>query len=195
MLRNRLLFIYQFGISLIFGFDSTYREGIILGVISSILAALFTLFNENFVKKHTSLLKITTFQMIGGTLGLSVIILLSMSFSDFQFIIPTGMNFNYLLILALLCTVVMYILLNRALREISSFTIKLNFNLEPIYGIILAFIIFDESENFNVPFIKNALGYNPKLKLWASQWSPPTWMKYNKHYAAISVLGDSDIQS
>jgi glucosylceramidase len=34
-----------------------------------------------------------------------------------------------------------------------------------------------------VPFIKNALKYQPALKLWASAWSPPTWMKYNKHYA------------
>lgn len=35
-----------------------------------------------------------------------------------------------------------------------------------------------------VPFIRNALKYQPKLKLWASPWSPPTWMKYNGHYAA-----------
>jgi glucosylceramidase len=34
-----------------------------------------------------------------------------------------------------------------------------------------------------VPFIKSALKYQPELKLWASAWSPPTWMKYNKHYA------------
>ena len=37
-----------------------------------------------------------------------------------------------------------------------------------------------------VPFIKSALTYNPKLKLWASPWSPPTWMKYNKHYAGAA---------
>ena len=35
-----------------------------------------------------------------------------------------------------------------------------------------------------VPFIKGALQYQPDLKLWASPWSPPTWMKTNKHYAA-----------
>jgi glucosylceramidase len=34
-----------------------------------------------------------------------------------------------------------------------------------------------------IPFIKNALKHQPELKLWASPWSPPTWMKYNKHYA------------
>jgi glucosylceramidase len=46
-----------------------------------------------------------------------------------------------------------------------------------------------------IPFIKNALQYNPKLALWASPWSPPSWMKYNKHYASKSLLGDSDLQS
>ncbi|MBC6989549.1 glycoside hydrolase family 30 protein [Hymenobacter sp. BT491] len=38
-----------------------------------------------------------------------------------------------------------------------------------------------------IPFIKSAQQYNPKLKVWASPWSPPTWMKYNKHYAAAEV--------
>jgi glucosylceramidase len=46
-----------------------------------------------------------------------------------------------------------------------------------------------------VPFIKNAQKYNQSLKLWASPWSPPTWMKYNKHYAARSVLGNMNFKS
>ncbi len=44
------------------------------------------------------------------------------------------------------------------------------------------FSIKNDTETL-VPFIKNALTYNPHLKLWASPWSPPTWMKCNKHYA------------
>jgi glucosylceramidase len=46
-----------------------------------------------------------------------------------------------------------------------------------------------------IPFIKNAQKYNPNLSLWASPWSPPSWMKYNKHYAARSVLGTSTFKS
>lgn len=38
-----------------------------------------------------------------------------------------------------------------------------------------------------IPYIKNALKYNPGLKLWASPWSPPSWMKYNKHNALKSL--------
>jgi glucosylceramidase len=46
-----------------------------------------------------------------------------------------------------------------------------------------------------VPFIKNAQKYNPALQFWASPWSPPAWMKYNKHYAAKSVLGNVNFKS
>lgn len=44
-----------------------------------------------------------------------------------------------------------------------------------------------------VPFIKSAQRYNPKLKIWASPWSPPTWMKYNKHYAMAMQGGDKSV--
>ena len=46
-----------------------------------------------------------------------------------------------------------------------------------------------------IPFIRNAQKYNPSLRLWASPWSPPTWMKYNHHYAAKSILGDRNFKS
>lgn len=46
-----------------------------------------------------------------------------------------------------------------------------------------------------VPFIKNAKKYNPDLKVWASPWSPPQWMKYNKHYAAKSAQGLNGINN
>ena len=42
-------------------------------------------------------------------------------------------------------------------------------------------------EKYLIPFIKNAQKYNPKLSLWASPWSPPIWMKYNKHYASKPI--------
>jgi glucosylceramidase len=34
-----------------------------------------------------------------------------------------------------------------------------------------------------IPFIRSAKQYNPDIKIWGSPWSPPTWMKWNKHYA------------
>jgi glucosylceramidase len=46
-----------------------------------------------------------------------------------------------------------------------------------------------------VPFIKNAIKYNPSIYIWASPWSPPSWMKYNKHYASKSLLGNTNFKS
>jgi glucosylceramidase len=42
-----------------------------------------------------------------------------------------------------------------------------------------------------IPFIKNAQKYYPDIKIWASPWSPPSWMKYNKHYASRSSVGQT----
>ncbi|MDE3144226.1 MAG: beta-glycosidase [Bacteroidota bacterium] len=57
------------------------------------------------------------------------------------------------------------------------------------------FSIANDKETL-IPFIKNAQKYNPDLKLWASPWSPPSWMKYNKHYALKSLQkGITNIKS
>ncbi len=56
------------------------------------------------------------------------------------------------------------------------------------------FSIVNDMETL-IPFINAARRYNPALRLWASPWSPPSWMKYNHHYAAKSVLGNSNFQS
>lgn len=45
----------------------------------------------------------------------------------------------------------------------------------------------DHDRNTLIPFIKNAQQYIPSLRVWASPWSPPSWMKHNKHYAAVST--------
>lgn len=44
----------------------------------------------------------------------------------------------------------------------------------------------DNDKRTLIPFIKSAQSYNPDVKIWASPWSPPSWMKYNKHYASTS---------
>ncbi|MCH4552914.1 DMT family transporter [Aestuariibaculum lutulentum] len=139
------------GIALIFGFDSSYRLGIALGVISSIFISVFTIFNERFIHRHDTL-KVTTFQMVGGFIGLGCIILLFTQVTDFVFQFPNTSDLGYLLILSLFCTVLLCLLLNNALRHISSFTVNLSFNLEPIYTIILSAIIFNEAADFTLSF-------------------------------------------
>lgn len=139
------------GIALIFHFDSSYQLGIILGVLSSTFAALYTIFNERLVTIYDSKL-INYYQMIGGTLGLGLFMPLYLWFFPVQSILPSLKDIFYLIILASFCTVGLYVLFAESLKKISAFTVNLTFNLEPVYAIIMAFLFFNESKQVNIFF-------------------------------------------
>lgn len=139
------------GISLIFGFDSSFRTGIILGVISSCFSALYTIFNERLVKHYDSI-QINFYQMLSGTIGLGALLPLYLHFFPVRVLIPGPRDTIYLIFLALVCTVGLYIMFAESLKRIPAFTVNMSFNLEPVYSIILAFIIFGESKQLNIGF-------------------------------------------
>lgn len=139
------------GIGLIFSFDVQYRFGIFLGVISSFMIAVFTIINEKLTKQF-EVIQLTTFQMIGGTIGLGLLLPFILRWYPTDYMIPTMSDFLYLLILSGICTILMYILINIALRSISAFTINLSFNLEPIYSIVIAVLFFQEYKELNFGF-------------------------------------------
>lgn len=139
------------GINLIFHFDVTYQLGIALGVISSALSALYTIYNERLVKKYDTKL-INYYQMLGGTIGLGVLLPVYLYYFPATHFIPGARDAFYLFLLALFCTVGLYILFAEALKKIPAFTINLTFNLEPVYSIIIAFIFFNESKEVNASF-------------------------------------------
>ncbi|MCV9928583.1 DMT family transporter [Flavobacterium sp. LS1R49] len=139
------------GIALIFHFDSSYQLGIMLGVISSALAALYTIYNEKLVKSYDSRL-VNYYQMIGGTIGLGILLPFYLHFFPVHSIIPSLKDTYYLILLASFCTVGLYVLFAESLKHIAAFTVNLSFNLEPVYAIILAFIFFNESKELNLSF-------------------------------------------
>ncbi len=139
------------GIGLIFSFDVQYRFGIFLGVISSLLIAIFTIINEKMTKRF-EVIQLTTFQMVGGAIGVGLILPLILRWYPTEYMIPTSTDFIYLLILSGGCTILMYILLNIALKSISAFTVNLSFNLEPIYSIVIAVLFFQEYKELNFGF-------------------------------------------
>jgi len=140
-----------FGIVLIFHFDSSYQLGIGLGVISSAFAALYTIYNEKLVKIYDSRL-INYYQMLGGTIGLGALLPVYLHFFPVKTLFPNLEDTGYLIVLALFCTVGLYILFAESLKRISAFTVNLSFNLEPVYSIILAFIFFNEGKELNLSF-------------------------------------------
>ena len=139
------------GISLIFHFDASYQLGITLGVISSAFAALYTIYNERLVKIYDSTI-INYYQMTGSTIGISMVLPLYLYFFPVDTILPGTKDLIYLLCLSLFCTAGLYILFAEALKRIPAFTVNLSFNLEPIYSIALAFILFNESKELNFSF-------------------------------------------
>lgn len=139
------------GISLIFHFDVSFQVGIILGVISSAFAALYTIYNERLVRHYDSKL-INYYQMFGATISLSVFLPVYLHFFPVESIIPSVKDIICLLFLALFCTVGLYILFAESLKRIPAFTVNLSFNLEPVYAIIMAFLFFNEGKDLNASF-------------------------------------------
>ena len=139
------------GIGLIFSFDSQYRTGILLGVISSLLVAFDTIANERLAHSFKSEV-ITVYQMIGGSIGLAFLMPFYLHFFPVETMIPSWQDLGYLVMLSLFCTVLLYMLLTQALNKISAFTVNLSFNLEPIYTIALAILIYKENRELTTPF-------------------------------------------
>lgn len=139
------------GISLIFHFDASYQLGIILGVISSSFSALYTIYNERIVLKYDSKM-INYYQLGGGTILLGILMPFYYLIFPQLVYIPSLMDVVYLILFSIFCTIGLYILFAEALKNLSAFTVNLTFNLEPIYAIGLAFLIFDEAKEVNASF-------------------------------------------
>jgi len=139
------------GVALIFHFDTSYKTGILLGVISAFLAALFTVLNKKLLQKYQPQ-TVTLYELSGGFVVLTILMLLYNIFQPQPFVIPGKSDWGWLLILSWVCTVLAFYLSLTALKKISPFTVNLTYNLEPVYGIVLAFIIFHENKYLHSSF-------------------------------------------
>jgi drug/metabolite transporter (DMT)-like permease len=139
------------GVYLIFHFDQGFRWGILYGIISSLLGAVFTIINKKYVDKHDAQV-ITFYELGGGWLSLNFILPFYLQFVAFSSYFPSLSDFLWLLVLSLLCTVLAFNLSIKALKKISPFTVNLSYNLEPVYGILLAFVIYKEHLELGLSF-------------------------------------------
>lgn len=139
------------GILLIFHFDTKFRLGIMVGLLSALLASLFSVLNKGVIDTIDSF-SIQLYEMLGGMLFLLLIILSINGFSHTQFIFPTRVDWYWLAILAVACTVWSNHLMLSALKHISAFTLNVTLNMEPVYGILLAFILYKEQKQLGFSF-------------------------------------------
>jgi drug/metabolite transporter (DMT)-like permease len=140
------------GIYLIFHFDVQYKTGILFGVAAAFLSALFPIYNKKLIQ-HVPVSALTLYELSGGWLLLSLVLPFYLQFSPATKHLPSLNDWFWLLMLALFCTVLAVQLSVNALKKISPFTANLTYNLEPVYGIALAFLIYHEEKELGDGFV------------------------------------------
>ena len=144
-----------FGIYLIFRFQQLYTIGISLGLISAMLCAYFTIQTKGLLENHGPR-NLLFYELIGGLATLTLLAPLYLYLFPSPTLLPTASDSGYLVVLAVVCTVYAMQLSYQALKQVSPFVMNLSVNLEPIYSIILAAIIFHEHEELNMGFYAGA---------------------------------------
>lgn len=133
------------GIYIIFRFDGKYTTGIILGVISALLIAVSMIYFKTFVDKLGSETTLT-YQLTGALVSLTLVMPLYLYKFPADHILPTLTDWKWLLVLAWFCSVIAFQFTGQAIKKLSAFTVNLTFLLEPVYGIALAFIVYNENK-------------------------------------------------
>ena len=139
------------GIYIIFHFDTRYRTGIIMGTLSSLLAAIFSVLNKRNVASIAPRLMLF-YEMAGGVLALTLLMPLYLHYFPAGNSRPSPMDLGWLLILSWACTILAMDLMLKSLQHISAFTQTLTLNLEPVYGIAMAWFFFKENQQLNTSF-------------------------------------------
>ena len=142
------------GIVLIFKFETQYAAGIITGLLSAVCASLFSIINSNLIHQQQAPV-IAFYELIGAFFWISLFLLFSNSFNSHMLISPADVG--YLLLLGTVCTSLAYVAGVSVMRELSAFRVALITNLEPVYGIIMAFIFFGDQKKLSPGFWLGAL--------------------------------------
>ena len=140
------------GLYIIFSFDFEYKFGLLLGVLAGFTSALFSVFNARMVKTVPAR-TITFYEMIGvfGGTGIFLVVYHTVGTAA-PFKPPIAMDLLYIAILAGVCSVYAYTVAVDLMKRISVFMIQLSLNLEPVYGILMAVLIFGQDEKMNTRF-------------------------------------------
>ena len=142
------------GLYIIFHFEIDHALGIFLALVSAFLAALFTVINARFAKAHHHH-TVTFYELAGANISIILFFPIYKYFFAENQQINLGLSwtdFLYVSILAIICTVYAYSASIEIMKRISAFSVNLTVNLEPVYGIILAVLIFGEKEKMHPGF-------------------------------------------
>jgi drug/metabolite transporter (DMT)-like permease len=116
-----------------------------------LLASIFPVLNRGLLQTM-EVESATRYQLSGGLVFLSLLLPFYLHLFPAHYFLPSFSDWLWLLFLALICTVLAYTLAMKALQKIPAFTVNLTYNLEPIYGIALAFLIYREDRSVSAGF-------------------------------------------
>jgi len=138
------------GIYLIFQYEMQYVSGILFSLLSALLNSLFVVLNRNISRKWNPTV-ISFYEMIGGFIAISIyfLVLFNPQASTFHL---SWADLGWILVLSLLCTSYAFTAIVQIMKQLSAYTVVLAINLEPVYGIFLAYLIFGQSETMSGGF-------------------------------------------
>jgi len=131
--------------------DFSMLAGFWVGLAAALLAAVFSILNKKLVTKAGPV-PITFLELASSWLFLSLFMPFFLSSDPDTIFLPGKWDLIYLLVLSLLCTTLPYILSLRALKHLSAFATNLTINLEPVYGIALAWLLLKENKELSPGF-------------------------------------------
>ena len=150
-----LAILVLFAIGIAMNADFSYMKGYVYGIAAAFLATLFTILNALYVDKVESE-KITSIEMLGGFLFVCIYMLFSNSFSIADLVISWN-DILYLTILSGICTSFAFVVSVEVMKFLSPYNVIMAVNLEPVYSILLALVLFGESESMNFSFYLGAV--------------------------------------
>jgi drug/metabolite transporter (DMT)-like permease len=145
------------GLYLIFLFEFNHVWGLVLSILCAILGAVFTVMNGQFSKQYSPQI-ITFYEMMGAAFTTFIpVFYILWTDNDAIKVIPQGLDWLWILILAVVCTIYAYTESVNLVRIFSAYTFNLTLNLEPVYGILLAYSILGQKERMTSGFYVGTL--------------------------------------
>ena len=143
-------FLVVVGTAIIFKTQFHYLEGILYALGSVVLSVFFTLFNGKLIGK-TSSFTISLYELLGGFVTISILLIITNDFNRDLFLLEKD-DFIWLFVLGTICTAYAFVISVEVMKHLTPYSVMLSINMEPIYGIVLAIVFLNESENMSYEF-------------------------------------------
>jgi len=143
------------GLYIIYSSEISLQLGIFVALLSSFLSAVFSVFNADFVKEKSATV-ISFYEILFGVIAVTIFLISNGELLSSGFFILEPLDYIWLFVLSSVCTAYAFIVSVDLLKKLSAFTVMLTINLEPIYAIVLAIILFPDNEKMSFSFYLGA---------------------------------------